>query len=408
MALGWSLSGRRTLGDSSQRTMVQIALANLGVAKAWLLAAIKVIQSDGGIVDGIFCKPEIANNLTRKLKLIQLAILAFKRACAIYAAEEGFGPPPGSSAWKKLPEAVILLSQLVVAVAQRIAGARWSEGALDVWGYPTNSNAERDSLDDPAAVERRLKSFDNVGPGSWQDIIDAIDREWAAISASYRRESLAAAIFAVWDLILALGAGSLMEAPTVTRYSPRMEGHFESGDPKIRPLERPFEKPIDREPAGDMGTGKRPGGGEPEIGGSPPKPPPRADLIDRLEAWARDATPAEREDARNLRTQYHTRVEKEVGDLQDALRRQGVGLDDYAEKSFNARQGLRSAEREYVPKELRPAFDASDARTPTSFEGMVSKVMRDQGGTREQALRTIAEKARTGFNKNVDDVIFGR
>ena len=153
---------------------------------------------------------------------------------------------------------------------------------------------------------------------------------------------------------------------------------------------------------------KRTGGGEPEIGGSPPKPPPRADLIDRLKTWARDATPAEREAARNLRTQYHTRVEKEVGDLQDALRRQGAGLDDYAEKSFNARQGLRSAEREYVPKELRPAFDASDARTPTSFEGMVSKVMRDQGGTREQALRTIAEKARTGFNKNVDDVIFGR
>lgn len=165
-------------------------------------------------------------------------------------------------------------------------------------------------------------------------------------------------------------------------------------------------------PPGTAGVGAptrtRSAGTEPATGGGAPTRPPRADLIERLKAWARDATPAEREAAKKLRTQYHDRVKKEVGDVQDALRSRRATLDEYAEGSFNARQSLRSAEREYVPRELRPAFDASDAQTPTTFEGMVTKVMRDKGGTREQALRTIAEKARTAFNKDVDDVIFGR
>ena len=119
------------------------------------------------------------------------------------------------------------------------------------------------------------------------------------------------------------------------------------------------------------------------------------------------ATPAERARARALRRQYHERVAREVGDAQKALRARGASLEEYARGSFDVRQSLRAAERDYVPSAMRQSLERSDLGVPATFEGMVTKYM-NQGKTRAQALRTVAENARTATNKAVDGAVFRR
>lgn len=119
------------------------------------------------------------------------------------------------------------------------------------------------------------------------------------------------------------------------------------------------------------------------------------------------ASPELRQQARSLRSQYHERIVREVGEAQNALNARGASLEEYAKGSYDVRVTLRQAERDYFPKEFRHLFDKSDAGVPGSFGGMVEKYV-DRGMTRDQALRTIAGNARTATNKAVDEVIFRR